>query len=362
MEISLLLKEMTAIPALAGHETKLARYLRQAFTPYDDEISVDKAGNLIAKLNGTDPRAPKIMIFAHMDQLGFLVRRIESDGFVRLERLGGIPEKVLPGTPVWVEAEDGAVYPGVIGNKAHHATPADEKYVVTPYSQLYVDMGAQNDRQLYELGIDIGSPVVYQPQFQPLLDGRLAATSIDDRGGCAILVKLAELAAGQRPEATLYLVGSVQEEFNLRGACLAAAAILPDFAISLDLMIAGDTPDLKGHSDLKLGGGPILGLYSFHGRGTLNGTIPHPGLVRLIKETAGRQRLPLQRSAALGLLTDSSYVQLVGTGIPAIDLGFAARYTHTPVEVCDPKDIEKLTELLWAAIGSVRADFQLTRE
>lgn len=361
MQLMDLLKEMTQIPALAGHEEKMARYLAAALAPYADEISIDKVGNLIARIDGTDPAAPKIMIFAHMDQLGFMVRKIEADGFLRLERLGGIPEKVLPGTGVWVEAEDGAVYPGVIGNKAHHMTPAEEKYAVMPYQQLYVDMGAKSDAELYDMGIDIGSPVVYQARFETLLNERVAATSLDDRGGCAILVKLAELAAQNRPAATLYLVGSVQEEFNLRGACLAAAAILPDFAVSLDLMIAGDTPDLKERSDLKLGGGPILGLYSFHGRGTLNGTIPHPGLVRLIKEAAKNQNIPLQRSAAVGILTDSAYVQLVGTGIPAIDLGFAARYTHTPVEICDRTDLLGLLSLVWSAVSTIGPGFTLSR-
>jgi putative aminopeptidase FrvX len=361
MESVAILKEMTMIPALSGHEQKMARYLSKIFCPLVDEIFIDKAGNLIAKINGSDPHAPKIMIFAHMDQLGFLVRKVEADGFIRLERLGGIPEKVLPGTRVWVEAEDETVYPGVIGNKAHHATLPEEKYVVTPYSKLYVDIGARSNQELYDLGIDVGSPVVYQPHFENLLESRIAATSIDDRGGCAILIKLAELAAKKRPAATLYLVGSVLEEFNLRGACQAAAAIMPDFAISLDLMISGDTPDLNERSDLKLGGGPIMGLYSFHGRGTLNGTIPHPGLVRLVKEAADFQQLTLQRSAAVGILTDSAYVQLVGTGIPSIDLGFAARYTHTPVEICDLNDLEGLLTLVWAMLNRIGPGYELKR-
>jgi putative aminopeptidase FrvX len=182
MELATLLKEMTMIPALSGHEEKMARYLSKVLRPLVDEIAIDKAGNLITKINGSDPKAPKIMVFAHMDQLGFMVRQIENDGFIRLERLGGIPEKVLPGTGVWVEAEDETVYPGVIGNKAHHATPPEEKYVVTPYSKLYVDIGAKSNQELYDLGIDIGSPVVYQPHFENLLGSRIAATAIDDRG------------------------------------------------------------------------------------------------------------------------------------------------------------------------------------
>ena len=120
----------------------------------------------------------------------------------------------------------------------------------------------------------------------------------------------------------MHLVFSVQEEFNLRGALTAAQALQPDIAIQLDLMLATDTPDMGDRGDVALGGGPAMSLYSFHGRGTLNGTIPHPALVALFARRPRRVGLPLQRSAHTGALTDSSYVQLVGAGVAAIDLGF----------------------------------------
>ena len=121
----------------------------------------------------------------------------------------------------------------------------------------------------------------------------------------------------------MHLVFSVQEEFNLRGAVTAAQALSPDIAIQLDLMLATDTPDMAARGDVRLGGGPAMSLYSFHGRGTLNGTIPHPALVGAVRaRRRPRERLPLQRSAHIGALTDSSYVQLVGEGVAAIDLGF----------------------------------------
>ena len=111
---------------------------------------------------------------------------------------------------------------------------------------------------------------------------------------------------------TVHLVFSVQEEFNLRGAVTAAQALSPDIAIQVDLILATDTPDIGPRGDVRLGGGPAMSIYSFHGRGTLNGTIPHPALVRLFDGRRGRERLSLQRSAHIGALTDSSYVQLVG--------------------------------------------------
>jgi putative aminopeptidase FrvX len=127
-------------------------------------------------------------------------------------------------------------------------------------------------------------------------------------------------------------------------------------------MLATDTPDMAARGDVRLGGGPVMSLYSFHGRGTLNGTIPHPALVALFDNAAAREKLPLQRSAQIGVLTDSSYVQLVGTGVASIDLGFPTRYTHSALEVCDLDDLAGLARLLIAGIGSIDASFSLDRD
>ena len=145
----------------------------------------------------------------------------------------------------------------------------------------------------------------------------------------------------------MHFVFSVQEEFNLRGALTAAQVLQPDIAIQLDLLLATDTPDMGYRGDVRLGGGPAMSLYSFHGRGTLNGTIPHPALVSLFDGAAAQPRTSrLQRSAHTGALTDSSYVQLVGGGVASIDLGFPMRYSHSSLEVCDLGDLEQLTQLL----------------
>src|SRR6185436_9298856 len=144
--------------------------------------------------------------------------------------------------------------------------------------------------------------------------------------GCAVIVEAARalLPLARRP--TIHFVFSVQEEFNLRGAVTAAQALQPDIAIQLDLILATDTPDMATRGDVRLGAGPAMSMYSFHGRGTLNGTIPHPALVDLFSSTAVLQKLTLQRSGHVGALTDSSYVQLLHEGIAAIDLGFPCRY------------------------------------
>jgi putative aminopeptidase FrvX len=321
----------------------------------------DRLGNLIATLEG-DPAAPSLMLFAHMDQLGLVVRKIERNGLIRVERLGGVPEKALPSQAVLFCIGEERDVPGVIANKSHHATAPEEKYRVLPYPELVVDGGFDSAAEVLAAGIDIGTPVVYAPHVLDLAGGRIAGTSVDDRAGCAVIVEVARALRDSPRHPTVHFVFSVMEEFNLRGALTAAQALQPDIAIQLDLMLATDTPDMASRGEIRLGGGPGMSLYSFHGRGTLNGTIPHPALVRLFTRAAGEEGLPLQRSAQVGVLTDSSYVQLVGAGVASIDLGFPTRYTHSALEVCDLDDLVGLTRLVTAGIRGIDGRFSLNRD
>ena len=355
------LSSLMMIPGLSGHEDRVRRHIRGRLDQLGIVSRSDRLGNLIATLEG-DPDAPSIMLFTHMDQLGFVVRRVEHDGLVRVERLGGVPERALASQAVLLCIGEGRDLPGVIANKSHHATTPDEKYRVVPYAELYIDCGLGSAAAVEAAGVKVGTPVVYLPRILPLAGDRLAGTSIDDRAGCAVLLELASLLQSKQGLPTVHLVFSVQEEYNLRGALPAAQALLPDIAIQLDLILATDTPDMQGRSDVRLGGGPAMSLYSFHGRGTLNGVIPHPAMVRLFEDSAQAAALPLQRSAHVGALTDLSYVQLVGEGVAAIDVGFPMRYSHSSLEVCDLGDLEALTQLLAGALGRIGSDFSLDRD
>jgi putative aminopeptidase FrvX len=356
-----LLRELMLIPGLSGHEGRVRRALARHLADLGIASRADRLGNLIATLEG-EADAPSVMLFAHMDQLGLIVRRIEASGLIRVERLGGVPEKALPAQEVLFSVGEGRDVPGVIANKSHHATAQDEKYRVLPYPELYIDAGFASAGEALAAGIDIGTPVVYAPKAVELANGRIAGTSVDDRAACAVIVEVARMLKDAARRPTVHLVFSVQEEFNLRGALTAAQALSPDIAVQLDLILATDTPDMAARGDVRLGGGPAMSLYSFHGRGTLNGTLPHPAMVKLFEATARETGIPLQRSAHIGALTDSSYVQLVGQGVAAIDLGFPMRYSHSSLEVCDLADLEALTRLLAAALTRIDAGFSLDRD
>ena len=354
-----LLRELMLIPGLAGYEERVAR----AIAAHLDRLGLahrsDRLGNLVTTLPG-DPALPSVMVFAHMDQLGFIVRKIEPSGLIRLERQGGVPERALPAQAVLLCTEAGDL-PGVISNKSHHATTPEEKYQVVPYARLAVDAGFASRDEAEAAGVRIGTPVVYLPRTLDLADGRMAGTAVDDRAGCAALIALAEARAG-KPGPTLHLVWSVQEEHNLRGVLPAATSLAPDIAISIDTLLACDTPEVADRGDVELGGGPAISMFSFHGRGTLNGVIPHPALVRLMDAAAADRGLRLQRSAHTGLLTDLSYIQFTGPqGVACLDVGVPVRYSHSALEVVDPRDIAGLVRLLDAALDRIGPGLELVR-
>lgn len=355
------LHDLMMIPGLAGYEGRVRRYLAEALGALGITSRNDRLGNLIATLPGRED-APSVMLFAHMDQLGFVVRKIEANGLIRIERLGGVPEKALPSQQVLICVGEGRDVPAVIANKSHHATTPDEKYRVLPYPELYLDAGFSSAAMARAAGVDIGTPVVYAPNVVDLAEGRIAGTTVDDRAACAVMLDVAAALKDTDDHPTVHLVFSVQEEFNLRGVLPAAQALLPDIAVQLDLILATDTPDMTARGDVALGGGPGMGMYSFHGRGTLNGLIPHPALVKLFEDTAADSGLSLQKSAHIGALTETSYVQLVGEGVAAIDLGFPCRYTHSSLEVCDLGDLGGLTVLLIEGLRRIGPGFSLDRD
>jgi putative aminopeptidase FrvX len=361
MDMLKTLQDLMLTEAVSGYEHRMAAKMKAHFAPLADEVVVDKAGNVSATLRGTDPSVPSLMVFAHMDQLGFIVRKIEENGLIQVDRLGGIPEKVLPALDVSVRTLDGNYLPGVIGVKSHHAASADEKYKVDLVTSLYFDLGAHTRQEVEAAGVHIGCPVCYRPSFTSLMGGLVAGTSVDNRGNCAALIGIAEALAQSRPRATVHLVGTVWEEFSLRGAVFAARRLKPALAICLDVALSGDTPDLSSRYAPRLSNGPTVTLYHFHGRGTLNGTIAHEGLYRHALACAKETKINLQEAASLGIWTDLAYVQMEGDYVAGLDMGFPVRYTHTPVETCDPSDIVQLEKLVTHMIGRIGKDFPIHR-
>ncbi|MEI9900619.1 MAG: hypothetical protein WDN31_11385 [Hyphomicrobium sp.] len=221
-----LTRELMLIPGLSGHEGRVRARLRLALAELGIASRTDRLGNLIATLEG-NPDVPSVMLFAHMDQLGFVVRRIEPGGLIRIERLGGVPERALPSQELLLVVGEGRDVPAVLANKSHHATAPDEKYRVVPYPELYVDAGFGSAADAIAAGVNIGTPVVYAPRATSLANDRIAGTSVDDRAACAVIVEVARGAARRARPADapprLLGAGGVQPARRGHGGADAAA-------------------------------------------------------------------------------------------------------------------------------------------
>lgn len=354
------LEDLVLISGLSGYEINVRNYLKKYLKKKSLNTTSDVLGNLICTMQG-DESLPSVILFAHMDQLGFVVKKIENNGFLRVERVGGIPEKSLASQDIVIVNNNNELIKGIIGNKSHHATKPDEKYNVTPIKNIYVDAGFKNKSDVLKNGIEIGSPVTYAPYYKQLSNNNVCGSSLDDRAGCVVILNVAISLMKLKKRPTVHIVFSVQEEFNLRGILPVINSLKPEIAIQVDLSLSSDTPDMTDTSDIILGKGPCISLFSFHGRGTLNGVIPHKSIVEVFEKSAKLKKINLQRSVASGILTDASYVQFANQGIATIDVGFPMRYSHSSREVCNLNDLIDLKNLILTAINKIDKNFKLVR-
>lgn len=354
---------LTGIPAVSGMEDRMVAEMVKRFTPLADEVEVDNLGNVTATFRGTEENAPKLLIFAHVDEVGLMVTKVEPNGFLRFDRIGGIPEKTLRGTFVDVHTVDGnGSVLGFIGTHAHHLTPPDQKYVVPTTDKLYIDVGMSSAEEVYACGIRTGSVVTYHHIFRRVGEHCITSKTLDNRIGVLLLIALAEHLHEHRPSATIYLVASVQEEFNIRGVMPVFTRLEPDAALCLDITSACDTPDLNMRYEIALGKGPAVLQMNFHGRGALAGLIPNPKLRRFIERTLEDLGLPYQRQVIIGEVTDDAYTLVLGKrGVAMAHISIPMRYSHSPIETSDLRDIEAGIQLVKAIADRFDGSLDLRR-
>ncbi|MGI6251441.1 MAG: M42 family metallopeptidase [Anaerolineaceae bacterium] len=357
------LKALTAIPALSGMEDRMITEMVNRFKPLADEVDVDRLGNVTATFKGSDPKQPSLLIFAHMDELGLMITKVDSNGFLRFDRVGGVPEKTLRGQFLEVHALDGkSSVVGFVGTHAHHLTPSDAKYNVPTPDQMYIDLGCSSAEEVYELGINTGSAVTYVPNFRLTGPHHVTSKALDNRIGNLLLLDLAEHMHANRPRATIYLVASVQEEFNIRGNMPAFTRLEPTASICLDITAACDTPDLNNRYNIALGKGPAVLQMNFHGRGTLAGLIPNPKLRLFLEKTLTDLGIAFQREVIIGEITDDAFTLVLGKqGVSMAHISIPLRYTHAPVETADVRDIESAMKLLRKVVDLYDGHLDLSR-
>jgi putative aminopeptidase FrvX len=357
------LRYLTSIPALSGMEDNMIREMEKRFKPLADVVEVDRIGNVTATFNGKDESEPSILIFAHVDELGLMIRKVEPNGYLRFDRIGGMPEKTLMGQYMDVHSVDGKSHvTGQIGTHSHHFTPPDAKLSVPTYDKMYIDIGAATADEVHALGIRTGSAVTYHPHFQQIGSHLISSKTMDNRVGCLMLIALAEHLHAHKPDSTVYVVASVQEEFNIRGVMPVFYKLEPEASICVDITPACDTPELLGKYDMHLNGGPAVTQMNFHGRGTLAGLIPNPQLRAFMENTLEEMGIPWQQDIALGVITDDAFTLMAGNqGTAMGHLSIPMRYSHSPIETCDLRDIEAGIQALNTIVSKFNRQLDLRR-
>ena len=326
---------------VSGYETSVASFLKERFLPLTDQVSADTFGNVYALKKGADSRA-KIMLAAHIDEIGLMVTKIDARGFLRFMPIGGVDPRTLLSQEVIVHGR--RPVPGVIGSVPPHIVQDGNAAKAAKIEDMTVDLGLSK-AQAEEL-VQVGDVITLQREVYPLLNHLLAGKALDDRAGAAVmLVCLEELGKLQHKHDVLF-TATAQEEVGLRGAQTSAYNLNPDLAVAIDVT-HGSTPDSKSQVNLELGKGPAVAL----------GPSIHPGIYRRLMETAEEQRLPVQAEPIPGQSgTDAWAIQVTQAGIPTGLVSIPLRYMHTSVETLDLQDVLDSGKLLAFFIASLPDD------
>jgi len=335
-----LLKKLADAPGVSGFEDEVRDIMIDELKNNVDEVEVDQLGNMIATHNGKS-NSKKIMLAAHMDEIGLMVRYIDKKGFIKFSKIGGINDQMLLNQEVSIHTSNGIIT-GVIGSKPPHRMKEAERKKVIDYENMFIDIGV-SDREEAEKIIKLGDPITIKQEFSPL--GNLyKGKALDNRIGCAVLVEVMKKA---KTNATIYGVGTVQEEVGLKGAKTAAFRLNPDIALALDVTIAGDHPGIKEEdAPAKTGKGPGIILTDASGRGL----ITHPKVKKLLITVAEEEDIPIQLEVSEGGTTDATAIHLTREGIPTGVISPPTRYIHTPVSVVDIEDVENAVKLILAVL------------
>jgi tetrahedral aminopeptidase len=318
-----LIQKLVETHAPSGNEAPVRDIIKAEVEPYADEIKVDALGNLIVRKGQGDT---KVMLSAHMDEIGFIISHIDENGFLRFIPIGGVrPATLVGGRVAFLNGQSGVI----------HAERQDDLSKVPSIEQMYIDVGASSKDGVT---LRVGDMGVFNRPFMDLGD-RIVAKAMDDRVSAAVLIEtLRRLSGDKAPTHAVSFVFSVQEEVGVRGATTAAFGLDPDIGLAVDVTATGDTP--KGLvMDVKLGQGPAIKVRD-------GGMISDPRIVDWMVRTAETAGIPYQLEVLERGSTDARAMQLTRAGVPAGCVSIPCRYVHSPSEMVDIKDVENAVLLL----------------
>lgn len=337
-----LLAELTEAHGVPGYEAPVRALVRNYLEGLG-ELSQDKIGSVICKKRGTF-EAPRVMIAGHMDEIGFMVKHITKDGFLKFLPLGGWFDQVLLGQRVLIKTRDGDVV-GVIGAKPPHLLPAEERKKVVPKKDMYIDIGATSQDEVEDAGVRPGDPVVPRADFVTLAGGKTyLSKAFDDRVGTALVISALESLQEEEHPNTVFGAATVMEEVGLRGATTSVRAIDPDVALVFEADIAGDVPGIDAEvSSIKLGKGPSVLIYDTR-------MIPNLKLRDYVIDLGEEIDLPVQLSYIEGGATDGAAIHLHNTGVPTVVIAVPARHIHSHGSIIHRDDFDNAVRLVVALL------------
>jgi putative aminopeptidase FrvX len=337
-----LLHRLSEAMGVSGREEAVRQIIFEAVEPHVDEIQVDALGNMITLKRGAGQDQLKVMVAAHMDEVGMMIVGHDGSGGLKFRTVGGILDQALAGKRVQVGSERVS---GVIGIKPPHLSKGGEARQVVKMDSLLIDVGASGKDEAAKVA-KIGDVATFLTPFTDL-GPRLMGKAFDDRAGCAALI---ELVRGDPFAFDLYAVFTVQEEVGLRGAQVAAYAVEPDAAFVLDCTPANDLPKKQDVSpNTELGKGPAI--YIMSGR-----IFSDRRLVDLLREAGDKEGIPYQIRQPGGGGTDAGRIQLTRGGVPVVSVSVPGRYIHSPAAIIDREDFSNVSRLVRAALSRLTRD------
>lgn len=343
MELHELLQKLTEIDGVSGFEKNVGNYIEEVFASQLDSIRKDSLGNLIAFKKGSGEGMPKVILCAHMDEIGLMVTRLEEGGFLHFTSVGGFDQRTLPGQQVTVYGKKPVT--GIIGFKAPHLQKTTEKGKSVKMEDLFIDTGLSMD-EIRDL-VRPGDIVAIQRNFLTLQEKCRAGKALDDRAGVALLWQCLQELSRISHMADVYLVATVQEEVGVRGATTATYGVAPDIGIAIDVC-HGNFPGAAEHEVSELGKGPVI----------TSGPNIHPLVAEKLQQIACEYHLPYQKDVSPGPTgTDARAIQVSLEGIPTGLLSIPLRYMHTSVELLDLEDIKVGGRLLAYFVAGIDSEF-----
>lgn len=342
-------KELTEAKGISGNEKEAREVMKKYIEPYATEVFTDHLGSLIAKKVGQED-GPKVMVAGHLDEIGLMVTRIDDNGFLYFQTIGGWWSQVMLAQRVTVCTQKGDIV-GVIGSKPPHIMPAEARRKPYEIKDMFIDIGATSKEEAESFGVRPGDSVVPYFEFQPMKNEKLLlAKAWDNRVGCAIAIEvLKQLKDVDHPN-VVYGVGTVQEEVGLRGAKTSTNMIKPDIGIAVDTGIAGDTPGISPNdADGKIGKGPQIIIYDAS-------MVSHKGLRDFVIKTADDNNIPYQYASIAAGGTDSGSIHLTANGVPALSIGIATRYIHSHAGIIHEDDFDNTVKLIVEVIKQLDKD------